>query len=126
MNSRKSVCRIVHSPTPVPRNRPLRAPRYAPPRYPLVTPMDRYAGLWMLPRCKLMSARKAPKPSSPGPLGPGLSAFEVVFLFDVQGLPHQGAVTQHVFGGRVFPDDSRENDERTGGLPYVLCRKDEL
>src|SRR5215208_2665718 len=79
------------------------------------------------PRCELMFALRGESLQAvfPGPLGPGLSAFEVVFLFDVQGLPHHGTVTYHVFGGRVFPDNTSENDKRCGGVPYVLRRKDE-
>ena len=109
MNSRKFTCRILHNHVPIPLESPSPDTPHSPAPVPLVTSMNRYAGLWLLSRNKLMFAPRGESLEAflPGPLGPGLSAFEVVFLFDVQGLPHHDTVTHHVFSGRVFPDNTR-------------------
>src|ERR671911_664277 len=46
-NSPKFISKILHRGAPIPLKAPLQAPRTAPSRYPLVTPTDRYACMWM-------------------------------------------------------------------------------
>jgi hypothetical protein len=56
MNSRKFVCSIVHRACPIPLESPPPDTPHSPAPVPLVTPMDRYARLWMLSYHKLMFA----------------------------------------------------------------------
>jgi len=48
MNSRKFISKILHSPAPIPPESPTPDTPHSPGPVLLVTPMDRYAGLWML------------------------------------------------------------------------------
>src|SRR5215208_2041611 len=52
-NSRKFISKILHSLTPVALKTPAPGTLHSPIPVPLVTPMDRYAGLWMRQRRKL-------------------------------------------------------------------------
>src|SRR5215211_494812 len=49
-NSRKFISKILHSPTPLPPESPIPGAPLGPAPLELVTPMDRYAGLWMFSR----------------------------------------------------------------------------
>src|SRR5829696_2431353 len=46
--SRKFISKILHTHTPMPLETPAPGTLHSPAPIPLVTPMDRYAGLWML------------------------------------------------------------------------------
>jgi hypothetical protein len=47
-NSRKFISKILHSPAPIPLESPTPDTPHGPAPLALVTPMDRYAGLWMM------------------------------------------------------------------------------
>jgi hypothetical protein len=61
-NSRKFISKILHSTTPIPLESPVSGTPLSPAPVELVTPMDRYAGLWMLSCCKQMFAVERERP----------------------------------------------------------------
>ena len=52
--SPKFISKILHSPTPIPPESPIPGAPLGPAPLELVTPMDRYAGLWMFSRREQM------------------------------------------------------------------------
>src|SRR5215212_6406288 len=64
-NSRKFISKILHSPTPIPLESPSPGTPHSPGPLGFVTPIDRYARLWMLSHVRGLVVCPAPRSSSP-------------------------------------------------------------